>query len=101
MLTLRAELHRVLAGHRTATTRTAGSGIWVVYRGSGATVIDGRRFRWTAGDMFVTPSWAAVDHEAGDDADLFLVSDWPALEALGLARTESVGQQEIRQDDAR
>jgi gentisate 1,2-dioxygenase len=101
MPTLRAGLHRVLAGHRTATTRTAGSGIWVVYRGSGATVIDGRRFRWTAGDMFVTPSWAAVDHEAGDDADLFLVSDGPALEALGLARTESVGQQEIREDDAR
>ena len=39
MPTLRAELHRVLAGHRTPTTRTAGSGIWVVYRGSGATVI--------------------------------------------------------------
>jgi gentisate 1,2-dioxygenase len=46
MPTLRAELHRVLAGHRTATTRTAGSGIWVVYRGSGATLIGGRRFRW-------------------------------------------------------
>lgn len=38
--------------------------------------------------MFVTPSWAAVDHEADDDADLFVVSDRPALEALGLDRTE-------------
>jgi len=93
MATLRAELHRVLAGHRTQTVRTTGSQIWVVYRGSGATVIDGRRFPWAAGDMFVTPSWAAVDHEAADDADLFLFSDWPALEALGLARTE-VGQQQ-------
>jgi len=37
--------------------------------------------------MFVTPSWAAVDHEAADDADLFVVSDWPALAALGLARS--------------
>jgi gentisate 1,2-dioxygenase len=101
MPTLRAELHRVLAGHRTATTRTAGSGIWVVYRGSGATVIDGRRFRWTAGDMLVTPSWAAVDHQAEDDADLFLVSDGPALEALGLARTETVERQDVREDDAR
>jgi gentisate 1,2-dioxygenase len=100
MPTLRAELHRVLAGHRTQTVRATGSGIWVVYRGSGATVIDGRRFRWTAGDMFVTPSWAAVDHEAGDDADLFLVSDRPALEALGLARTEEAQQQDVRVDDA-
>jgi gentisate 1,2-dioxygenase len=92
--TMRAELHRVLAGHRTPTARTTGSGIWVVYRGSGATVADGRRFRWAAGDMFVTPSWAAVDHEAADDADLFLLSDWPALAALGLARRQQAEQQQ-------
>jgi gentisate 1,2-dioxygenase len=95
MPTVRAEMHRVLAGHRTSTARTAGSGIWVVFRGSGGTVIDGQRFRWGAGDMFVTPSWAAVDHEADDDADLFLFSDAPALEALGLARTEQLGQQDV------
>jgi gentisate 1,2-dioxygenase len=93
MPTMRAELHRVLAGQRTRTTRTTGSGLWVVYRGSGATVVDGRRLGWTAGDMFVTPSWAAVDHEAADDADLFLLSDWPALAALGLARTQQAGRQ--------
>jgi gentisate 1,2-dioxygenase len=100
MPTLRAELHRVLAGHRTPTTRTAGSGIWVVFRGSGATVVDGRRFRWTAGDMLVTPSWAAVDHEATDDADLFLLSDGPVLEALGLARTRELPPQDVREDVA-
>ena len=101
MPTLRAEMHRVLAGHRTPTTRSAGSGIWVVYRGSGATVIDGRRFRWTAGDMFVIPSWAAVDHEADGDADLFLLSDGAVLDALGLARTrEETPWQDIREDNA-
>jgi gentisate 1,2-dioxygenase len=100
MPTMRAELHRVLAGHRTRTVRTVGSGIWVVYRGSGATVIDGRRFRWSAGDIFVAPSWAAVDHEAADDADLFLLSDGPALEALGLARAEETERQHVREDSA-
>jgi gentisate 1,2-dioxygenase len=100
MPTVRAEMHRVLAGHRTPVVRTAGSGIWVVYRGAGATVIDGHRFDWTAGDMFVTPSWAAVDHEAADDADLFLFSDAPALEALGLARTEETPRQDVREEDA-
>jgi len=100
MPTLRAELHRVLAGHRTLTTRTAGSGVWVVHRGAGATVIDGRRFHWTAGDMFVTPSWAAVDHEAADDADLFLLSDGPVLEALGLARTQQTRQQDVLESHA-
>jgi gentisate 1,2-dioxygenase len=101
MPTLRAEVHRVLAGHRTRTVRTVGSEIWVVYRGSGATVIDGRRFHWAAGDMFVTPSWAAVDHEAADDADLFLLTDRPVLEVLGLARTEEAQQQDVLADDAR
>jgi gentisate 1,2-dioxygenase len=95
MPTLRAELHRILSGHRTQTTRTVGSGVWVVYGGSGSSVINGQRFSWTAGDMFVTPSWAAVDHEAADDSDLFLLSDGPAIEALGLARTERVQQQDI------
>jgi gentisate 1,2-dioxygenase len=99
MPTVRAEMHRVLAGHRTPTTRTAGSGVWVVYRGSGATVINGRRFRWSSGDMLVTPSWAAVDHEASDDADLFLFSDAAALEALGLARTEAAPQQDVTAEE--
>jgi gentisate 1,2-dioxygenase len=101
MPTLRAELHRVLTGHRTWTARTVGSAIWVVYRGSGATVIDGHRFGWTAGDIFVTPSWAAVDHEAADDADLFCLSDRPVLDALGLARAEKAQQQQdVLVDDA-
>ena len=99
MPTLRAELHRVLAGHRTQTVRTVGSGIWVVYRGSGATVVNGRRFRWSSGDMLVTPSWAAVDHEAASDADLFLLSDGPVLEALGLARVQAMEQQDVRAED--
>jgi gentisate 1,2-dioxygenase len=42
--------------------------------------------------MFVTPSWAAVDHEADADTDLFLLSDRPVLEALGLARAEQTRQ---------
>jgi gentisate 1,2-dioxygenase len=94
MPTLRAEMHRVLAGHRTEPVRAVGSAIWVVYRGAGATVVDEQRLRWTAGDMFVTPSWAAVSHEAEDDADLFLLSDRPVLEALGLARTELADTEE-------
>lgn len=100
MPTLRAELHRVLAGHRTPTVRTVGSEIGVVFRGAGATVIDGRRFSWTAGDMFVIPSWAAADHEADDDADLFLLSDRPVLDALGLARSEQAPRQDVREDAA-
>jgi gentisate 1,2-dioxygenase len=99
MPTLRAELHRVLSGHRTSTVRAVGSSIWVVHRGSGATVIDGRRYAWGEGDMFVTPSWAAVDHEAADDADLFRLSDEPVLESIGLARAVGQPAQDVEVDE--
>jgi gentisate 1,2-dioxygenase len=94
MPTLRAEMHRLLPGRRTATTRTVGSGIWVVYQGAGASVINGVRYEWGVGDVFVVPSWAMVDHEAYDPADLFLLSDGPVLEAVGLARTETLPEQQ-------
>ena len=90
MPTLRGEMHRLRPGHRTPTTRTAGSGVWVVHRGSGRTVIGGISHSWSAGDIFVTPSWAPVDHEAAETADLFLLSDGPVLEALGLGRSEAL-----------
>ncbi|MFD4605728.1 cupin domain-containing protein [Streptomyces sp. NPDC058464] len=99
MPTLRAEIHRVLAGHRTKPVRRVGSGIWVVHRGSGASVVGGTRYSWSAGDMFVAPSWATVSHEADADADLFLLSDEPVLEAIGLARTEGAGRADGAPDD--
>lgn len=92
MPTLRAEMHRVLAGHRTPSTRTVGSALWVVHRGSGESVINGMRYPWSAGDVFVVPSWALVDHQATEAADLFLLSDGPVVEAVGLGRTETLSQ---------
>ena len=86
--TLGCEMHRLVPGDRTPTLRKAGSSVWVVYRGRGDTVVDGTRLRWRAGDMFVTPSWAAVDHRAEETSDLFAISDRPVLEALGLYRDE-------------
>ena len=90
MPTLRAELHRLRPGHRTSTVRTVGSAIWVVYQGSGQSVIGDQRFEWGPGDMFVVPSWAPVDHEATEPADLFVLSDAPLIAAAGLYRTEVV-----------
>ena len=44
----------------------------------------------------VAPSWAPVDHEAGEPADLFAVTDRPVLEALHLYReVVEVGAQEV------
>lgn len=88
MPTLRCAMHRLRPGTRTATTRRAGSSVWVTFAGSAAAVIGGRRFEVEAGDVLAVPSWTAFDLEAAEPAEFFSMSDAPVLEALGLARQE-------------
>ncbi len=86
--TFTCEMHRIYPGERTATRQKTGSSIYVVFQGTGYTVINGVRFAWGPGDIFVTPSWASVDHEAFERADLFAISDRPVLQGLHLYREE-------------
>jgi gentisate 1,2-dioxygenase len=88
--TFTCEMNRLYPGQRTAARRKTGSSVYVVYRGSGRSVINGRQFDWEPGDIFVVPSWAAVDHEALDPADLFAISDRPVLQTLHLYREEAL-----------
>ena len=88
--TFACEMHRLYPGERTAAQRKTGSSIYVVFQGRGRTVISGQLFEWAPGDVFVTPSWAAVDHEADEPADLFAISDRPVLQALHLYRQETL-----------
>jgi gentisate 1,2-dioxygenase len=42
------------------------------------------------------PSWAAVDHQASEPADLFVITDRPILEAFGLYREATLdSEQEV------
>jgi gentisate 1,2-dioxygenase len=96
MPTLGCEMHRLVAGQRTPARRRVGSAIFVVFSGAGHSIIGGERFDWERGDVFVVPSWTAVDHEASEPADLFAVTDRPVLEALHLYREEMLdGPQEV------
>lgn len=88
--TFACEMHRIYPGARTTGRRKTGSSVFVVFRGSGRTAIDGTVFDWGPGDVFVTPSWSAVDHQADEPADLFSVSDRPVLQALHLYREDYV-----------
>src|SRR5437879_10519739 len=81
-------MHRVYVGSRTQTTRKTGSSVFVVFRGRGRTVVNGMAIEWGSGDVFVTPSWASVDHQAYEQADLFAISDRPVLCGLHLYREE-------------
>ncbi len=90
--TFACEMHRIYPGERTATRRKTGSSVFVVFQGTGYSVINGIRFEWGPGDIFVTPSWASVDHEASERADLFAISDRPVLQALHLYREEELAE---------
>jgi gentisate 1,2-dioxygenase len=64
-----------------------------VHEGCGATIIDGIRFDWEKGDMFVIPSWVYHEHlnDSKDErAILFSIQDTPILVALGKYREEEL-----------
>lgn len=88
--TLACGMQRVFAGRTTSGVRRTGNWTFVVRGGAGHSIIDGTRFDWVAGDMFVVPSWVAVEHHAHQQADLFTLSDSPVLRALGLYREQSL-----------
>jgi gentisate 1,2-dioxygenase len=49
------------------------------------------RFDWSAGDMFVLPSWATHEHVNGSDKDraiLFAVHDTPLMHSVDKYRIE-------------
>jgi gentisate 1,2-dioxygenase len=96
--TFSCEMSRLYPGRRTQARRRTGSSVYVVFRGSGRSVIDGRLFEWGPGDVFVSPSWAATDHEASEVADLFTISDRPLLQAVNLfAEATEAEPQEVRE----
>lgn len=88
--TLGCAVHRVRAGGHTTAVRRSGNAVYVAYQGSGSSVIDGQRFDWGPGDMFVVPSWCAVEHSAEEQADLFVLTDAPVLRALGIYREQTL-----------
>ncbi len=92
--TFACEMYRMHPGVRTPSKRKVGSSVYVVYQGNGRSVINGVLFEWGPGDTFVTPSWASVDHEAFERADLFAISDRPVLHGLHLYREEELAERQ-------
>jgi|SRR5579871_1016026 len=74
----------------TQSHRHLSTTVYYVFRGEGATVVDGERLEWAKGDIFVVPPWTWHSHEnrLGEDAILFSMDDWPAITSLGLYREE-------------
>jgi gentisate 1,2-dioxygenase len=97
-LSCRAQLLR--RGEHTRAHRTMSSTVYFVISGSGSTIIDGVRFPWGRGDVFVVPTWQWHEHiAAAGDAYLFSITDQPVMEMLGLYREQPLpdggGHQEV------
>ncbi|WP_408004781.1 cupin domain-containing protein [Pseudonocardia lacus] len=82
MPTMRAEMHRLRAGTRTATRREVGSSVWQVFDGTGTVHVGGREWRVERGDLVAVPSWVPLAVTARTGLDLFRFSDTPIFESL-------------------
>lgn len=89
--TMSCQIQMLRPAEKTRAHRHTSCAIYHVFRGSGATIVDGRRFEWERGDSFVIPHWRFHHHECRPDqqAILFVMSDRPAMEALGFYREEA------------
>ncbi|MGB7180427.1 MAG: cupin domain-containing protein [Burkholderiaceae bacterium] len=93
MQTLGASMQLLRKSEHTKAHRHTGSYLYHVAKGSGHSIINGRRFDWQERDIFCVPSWAWHEHVNGsdtDDACLFCLNDLPVIRALGLYREEAL-----------
>lgn len=83
---------RMDPGASTTRRREVASAIIEVFHGQGYSVIGDQRFSWEKGDVLVIPSWTWHEHYADTATDelsyLFVMTDRPVLQALGLHRVE-------------
>lgn len=92
MKTIGAGMQMLRPGEKTKAHRHTGSIIYQATKGSGASIIGGKRFEWREKDIFCVPSWAWHEHHNAsdrDDACLFSFHDLPVMTALGLYREEA------------
>jgi gentisate 1,2-dioxygenase len=78
----------IRAGIQTQAHRHSSASIYHVFRGRGATIIDGARLDWEQGDFFALPPYCWHEHLSvgGDGAVLFSTNDLPVVTALNLYR---------------
>ncbi|MBS0560642.1 MAG: cupin domain-containing protein [Proteobacteria bacterium] len=94
MATIGAAMQMLRPGERTRAHRHTGSVLYQAAKGSGYSIIGGRRFDWQERDIFCVPSWTWHEHANASDAEdacLFSFNDLPVMRALGLYREEAFG----------
>lgn len=100
MMTMGASMQLLRAGEHTRAHREVGSFVYQCAKGSGHTIVNGKRLDWKERDIFVVPSWMWHEHVNGSDSDdacLFSFHDLPTMKALGLYRAEGFAENEGHQ----
>jgi gentisate 1,2-dioxygenase len=103
MQTIGASMQMLRTRKTTKAHRHTGSFIYQVARGSGHSIVGGKRFDWQERDIFCVPSWTWHEHandSKDEDACLFAFNDLPVIEALGLYREEAYGDNAGHQFEA-
>ncbi|HEY6868233.1 MAG TPA: cupin domain-containing protein [Novosphingobium sp.] len=93
MMTMGASMQLLRPGEHTKAHREVGSFVYQCAKGSGYSIIGGKRFDWQERDIFVVPSWMWHEHANAsqtEDACLFSFHDLPTMRALGLYRVEGL-----------
>ena len=91
LATMACWIQLIRPGIHTRAHRHTTSAVYQVFEGEGYSIIDGQRFDWSPGDLFVVPSWSW--HEFGNDSSqeaiLFSIQDNPVIKSLALFREEA------------
>lgn len=90
MPTIGCRIQMIRRGIHTKAHRHAHVSVYHVFRGAGATIVDGVQVDWQRGDFFVVPPYAWHEHFNLSDEDvvLFSTTDQPVLDLLRLSREE-------------
>ena len=88
MPTMATFMQLLPAGFKGKTYRATDATVFCVVEGKGRAKIGDEVFEFVPHDVFVAPSWAAVQLEADDEVVLFSYSDRPIQVAAGLLREE-------------
>ena len=91
----RSPASRPAAGFRSKASRQTDGAVYSVVEGRGrARIGNGTAaldIEFAPRDVFVVPSWQAIELEAVDECVLFSFSDRPVHEALGIWREDRLG----------
>ena len=86
METIALFMMRLHAGRSTAPYQTTANNIYTVVKGTGTTMVEGKRIQWERGDVVAVPSWYEHYHQPNGEAVLFRVTDAPVMSKLGYLR---------------